>query len=225
MCRYFCDLKFSFLWSKYPGLEFLSQMLGVCWTLLGTAVLFSPPAVFECFSGSASSPDILRYSMKSHSAFNFHFLNGQRCWTIFHRLFVIYISFPETLLFNFGHLLFTLFIFLLWSFEGSCVFSMQVFFFLSETWFVNIFLAVNSLSFYSCKSVFYKTKIVSSSEVQFIISFFYRSCFWCHIEEQFDKARFMKTFILCLPFNVLYFLFCIEVSNHCFVTFVSVVKF
>ena len=104
-------------------------------------------------------------------------------------------------------------------------FRCKFFFFLSETWFVNIFLAVNSLSFYSCKSVFYKTKIVSSSEVQFIISFFYRSCFWCHIEEQFDKARFMKTFILCLPFNVLYFLFCIEVSNHCFVTFVSVVKF
>ena len=106
-----------------------------------------------------------------------------------------------------------------------CFFDASFFFFLSETWFVNIFLAVNSLSFYSCKSVFYKTKIVSSSEVQFIISFFYRSCFWCHIEEQFDKARFMKTFILCLPFNVLYFLFCIEVSNHCFVTFVSVVKF
>ena len=99
------------------------------------------------------------------------------------------------------------------------------FFFLSETWFVNSFLAVNSLSFYSCKSVFYKTKVVSSSEVQFIIFFFFRSCFWCHSEEQFDRAQFMKTFLLCLPFKVLYFLFCIEVSNHCFVTLVSVVKF
>ena len=106
-----------------------------------------------------------------------------------------------------------------------CFFDASFFFFLSETWFVNSFLAVNSLSFYSCKSVFYKTKVVSSSEVQFIIFFFFRSCFWCHSEEQFDRAQFMKTFLLCLPFKVLYFLFCIEVSNHCFVTLVSVVKF
>lgn len=86
--------------------------------------------------------------------------------------------------------------------DASCFF-----FFLSETWFVNSFLAVNSLSFYSCKSVFYKTKVVSSSEVQFIIFFFFRSYFWCHSEEQFDRAQFMKTFffVFLLKFYIFSF--------------------
>lgn len=139
-------------------------MVSVCWTLSETAVLFSPPAVYESFNGSASSPDIVKYSVTSHNAFNFHFPNGQWCWTIFHGLFVICISSSETHLFDFALLFIMLFIFLLLSFEGSlCIGDASS---LSETWFVNVFFQSVACLFIHC--VFNKAKVVNFDEVQFI---------------------------------------------------------
>lgn len=92
-----------------------------------------------------------------------------------------------------------------------CFFDARVFFFFFvRTWFVNIFLAVSSLLFYSCKNIIYKTKVVSSSEVQFII-FFLEHAFGVILKNNLTKLSSWRLFFFV--FLLKFYIFCFALRS------------